>query len=856
MGPSISFSNASGRRAGAFARLGATVAVLLLALTLGVAAQAQTAAPASSQAAAAQHPDKLIVEADELVYDKDHDTVSAVGAVQLYYKHRVLQADRVIYNRATKRVYAEGRAKLTDEHGNVTYASRFDLTDDFAAGFAEGVKVLSTEKTRFTSPRIERSAGAVTVLNGGVYTACEPCKDHPERPPFWQIRAARIIENQQTHMVYYEDAWLEVGGVPIAYVPYFSAPDPTVTRESGLLAPAYIGGSYIGTGVALPYFYNLAPNYDLTLTPAYFSSQGPFGEAEWRHRLDNGEYNIRVTGIDQQDPSLFPAAPYGAGDRRWRGSLESKGDFYINDKWKYGWDITAVSDPFYLNDYKIKSEDPSRYFFQDIVSSVYLRGQADRGFFDLSGYHIESTIASTDQRTEPPAIPVLDYNRTFAIAPDMSDGIGGEVKVDLNATALSRQEALYQSTGAQTLDQAYNLYNVCATGGVTKPGPASAGGTYTPAQCLLRGIAGDYARVTEQVSWQRKFVDPIGETWTPFVFARLDGSTTDLNTSGTFTYAVPGASSSVYNGSQTNFFGGASSGTYASAMPGVGLEYRYPFVSSSLLGQQIIEPIAQLIVRPNEVVPKLQPNEDAQSLIFDETTLFAWDKYSGYDRVEGGTRLNYGMQYTANFANGGHANFVAGQSIQLAGQNSYTIGDAANTGLESGLDKTYSNYVAGETIAPFSSNFSLTSKQQFDSSTFALARLDVIASGSIGDWKGNLDFGRYAAQPLLGWLYEREGLLANASYKVASNWTVDGGVTFDMSRHYYDLPGQKTPLFYPVNYNVGLTYGDTCTTLKVSYSNSLSDPVLSTPPVRDQTVLLQLTLRTLGDVLRVSTNPQ
>ncbi|MGD1016930.1 MAG: LPS-assembly protein LptD, partial [Roseiarcus sp.] len=265
MGSSISFSNASVRRAGAFARLGASAAVLLLTLTLGVAAQAQTAAPASSQAAAAaQHPDKLIVEADELVYDKDHDTVSAVGAVQLYYKHRVLQADRVIYNRATKRVYAEGRAKLTDERGNVTYASRFDLTDDFGAGFAEGVKVLSTEKTLFTSPRIERSAGAVTVLNGGVYTACEPCKDHPERPPFWQIRAARIIENQQTHMVYYEDAWLEVGGVPVAYVPYFSAADPTVTRQTGLLTPELISGNYIGTGVALPYFYNLAPNYDLT----------------------------------------------------------------------------------------------------------------------------------------------------------------------------------------------------------------------------------------------------------------------------------------------------------------------------------------------------------------------------------------------------------------------------------------------------------------------------------------------------------------------------------------------------------------------------------------------------------------
>jgi LPS-assembly protein len=865
MGLSISFSNASGRRRDAFARLVASLAVLLT-LALGAAAQAQTGAPAPSQAAAAaQHPDKLILEADELVYDKDHDTVSAVGAVELYYKHRVLQADRVIYNRATKRVYAEGRAKLTDEHGNVTYASRFDLTDDFGAGFAEGVEMLSTAKTRFTAPRVERSAGAVTVFNGGVYTACEPCKDHPERPPFWQIRAARIIENQQTHIVYYEDAWLEVGGVPIAYVPYFSAADPTVTRASGVLAPTLYQGNRLGYGAGLPYFYNLAPNYDLTLTPTYLSAQGLFGDAIWRQRLDNGEYSIRITGIDQQNPSRFLPAPYGSGDQRARGSFESQGKFYINDKWTYGWDVTAVSDRYYLSDYKIKDADISRYYFQDIVSSVYLRGQADRGFFDLSGYHIEGTTASTDQRTEPPAIPVLDYNRTFAIAPDISGGIGGEVKVDLNATALSRQEALYQSVGPQALDAAYNLYNVCATGGVVAGGiRTNAPGnplvtslaTYTPGNCLLRGIAGEYARVTEQVSWQRKFVDPIGETWTPFVFARLDGETTNLSTSGTFTYSSPAGSSSVYNGSQANFFNGASSGTYANAMPGVGLEYRYPFVYSSLLGQQIIEPIAQVIVRPNEVMPKLQPNEDAQSLVFDETNLFAWDKYSGYDRVEGGTRLNYGMQYTANFANGGHANFVGGQSIQLAGQNSYTIGDAANTGLESGLDKTYSNFVAGETIAPFSSNFSLTSKQQFDSTTFALARLDVIANAEFGDFKTSADYGRYAAQPLLGWLYNREGLLTNASYKLASNWTVDGSVLFDMSRHYYDLPGQTTPVFYAPNYSFGLTYGDTCTTLKVRYSTSLSDPITpTTPPVRDQTVLLQITLRTLGDVLQISTNP-
>ena len=143
-------------------------------------------------------------------------------------------------------------------------------------------------------------------------------------------------------------------------------------------------------------------------------------------------------------------------------------------------------------------------------------------------------------------------------------------------------------------------------------------------------------------------------------------------------------------------------------MAGAGIEYRYPFVSTSSWGTQTITPIAQFIVRPSEIIPRIQPNEDAQSLVFDETNLFAWNKFSGYDRIEGGTRLNYGIQYTANFANGGHANFIAGQSIQVAGQNSYTLYDATNTGLQSGLDKKYSNFVVGETLQPTSEPRSLS----------------------------------------------------------------------------------------------------------------------------------------------------
>jgi len=850
---SVSSPRSGGRRGGALTRIA-------LALALVLAAGSALAQSAATQGAAARNPDKLVLEANELVYDRDHNTVSAVGGVEIYYKHQVLQADRVVYNRTTKRLSAEGRAKLTDEKGNVTYAKRFDLTDDFAAGFAEGVEAVATDRTRFTSPRVERSEGAVTVFQKGEYTACEPCKAHPERPPLWQVRAARIVENQQTHIVYYEDAWLEVAGVPVAYIPFFSAADPTVTRESGVLAPSFIHDSHLGTGLGVPYFFNLAPSYDLTLTPTYLSNQGPFFDAEWRQRLDGGKYAIRVTGIDQENPRAFSAYPYDSGNRRLRGSVQTQGEFFINEKWRWGWDITAMSDPFYLNDYKIKDRPTATYYLQDVVSSIYLRGQADRGFFDLSGYRFESTAAASEQRQQPLAAPVLDYNKTIAVSPEATAGIGGEIKIDLNATNIAREEAAYQATNAITLDQAYHLYNVCATGGQIVNGVLTNGpngstpyttprSAYTPGNCLLRGMAGDYARISEQVSWQRKFVDPLGETWTPFVFARLDGETAALNTAGEYGY---GGGSTIYNNAQVNYFSGNENGSYARAMPGVGLEYRYPLIAASKYGDQIFEPIAQLIVRPNEVIPALQPNEDAQSLVLDETNLFAWDKYSGYDRIEGGTRLNYGAQYTVNFANGGHANIIGGESIQLAGRNSYTIGGATNVGLDSGLDKKFSNYVIGETIAPFSSNFSLTSKQQFDNSDWALKRVDVIANANFGDVSTSIDYGRYAAQPDLGYIFPREGLLTSASLKLDKSWTVDGSVVLDMSRHYYDLPGQSTSRLYAPSYGIGLTYGDTCTTLKLRYTSTNSDPVeinnVVEPAVHDQTFLVQLTLRTLGEV--------
>ena len=205
--------------------------------------------------------------------------------------------------------------------------------------------------------------------------------------------------------------------------------------------------------------------------------------------------------------------------------------------------------------------------------------------------------------------------------------------------------------------------------------------------CLLRGIGGQQTRATADVSWQRKFVDPIGEVWTPFAFARVNGEWLDLNTSNDFTYVTnpnDDATYTFFNSNQTNFVG------QASGIARLCHAWRRPRISLSnsrqhQFGSLVAEPIGQIIVRPNQLLGSNSlVNMDAQSLVFDETNLFAWDKYSGYDQFETGTRANYGGQATFNLKNGGYVNFIAGQSYQVAGTNGFDQPSAVNNGLASG----------------------------------------------------------------------------------------------------------------------------------------------------------------------------
>ena len=90
--------------------------------------------------------------------------------------------------------------------------------------------------------------------------------------------------------------------------------------------------------------------------------------------------------------------------------------------------------------------------------------RSDQSYFDLSAYHFEGTTANDDNRTLPVAVaPVFDYNRVIDVPADRTNGLGGELTVDANVANIDQTNAAFQSTGLQTFDNAYHLYNVCET---------------------------------------------------------------------------------------------------------------------------------------------------------------------------------------------------------------------------------------------------------------------------------------------------------------------------------------------------------------------------------------------------------
>ncbi len=399
----------------------------------------------------------------------------------------------------------------------------------------------------------------------------------------------------------------------------------------------------------------------------------------------------------------------------------------------------------------------------DRVSQIYLEGLHDRNYFATRFYNTQSLLFSDEPFSDATVFPIIDYD--YIVNKPI---IGGELSFTSNAMVFHNQDGV------------------------------------------------DSNRLIVEANWRRQMIDGIGQVYTPFAQLRGD------------IYGVGGVNNGL-NGSE-DFVTDENGNNESAILRGnaiAGIEYRYPFIASTGSITHVVEPIGQIIARPSSVGDQQEiPNEDALSLVFDDTLLFDIDKFSGYDRIETGTRANVGMRYTAQLASGAYARAVFGESYQLAGQNEFDTEFYRSSGLATDA----SDYVGGVYIQAFS-NLGFSAQSRFDQATFDIKRTDLGTFARYGPASVKVNYANVTGEPGLAQGQGREEIVTAGVLSITQDWSLLGNFR-------YDLATDQT-----ITDGLGLRYQDDCFLLDVTYQRSFIQDQDIQP---DQRFLLNLTLKYLG----------
>ncbi|MBU2534411.1 MAG: LPS-assembly protein LptD, partial [Alphaproteobacteria bacterium] len=333
-------------------------------------------------------------------------------------------------------------------------------------------------------------------------------------------------------------------------------------------------------------------------------------------------------------------------------------------------------------------------------------------------------------------------------------------------------------------------------------------------------------RASANIQWRRRLTDSIGITYTPFASLRGDVAN--------YQDVVNPLTDELIK-DETDTRGTAAAGILLS----------YPWIKHTVEASHTIEPIGQIIARGSEVGRQnALPNEDARSLVFDDTNLFELDKHSGYDRLETGTRANVGLQYTFQLNSGGYARILAGQSFHLAGRNNFAdpIGNEPTTDIaagrinshtgDSGLDTARSDYVIGAYLAP-TSNIRFVGQGRFDESDLNLRRADFYTTATYGPFVGQASYAYTAADTSVDGSSSQQDIVGNLWLQLSERWALGGMMRFDIDEG-------------DVRQNaLSLRYADECYVFTLSYvDNDIVDRANGI--TKDQAVMVRFEFKHLG----------
>jgi LPS-assembly protein len=719
------------------------------------------------------------VQADQLVYDSKGHRVVARGNVEITYNNYRLTADEVIYDQNANTLTAVGNAVLKDPNGSVSRADRLSVTDDFRDGFVQTISVVTKDQSRITADSAQRQGGSVTEYRNGNFT---PCKTDGIMPPLWCIGAAKIIHDQGTATISYQDAHFDMFGMPILMLPYFEHADPSVKRRSGFLPPEFGYSSTLGASVEVPYYFALDPSYDFTFHPRYFSQQGMLWQGDWRQRLSNGEYIVQLAGIDQ---GLGAVGSRSVQDQDgFRGSIYTKGLFSLSSWWRIGWDATFESDSTFRAFYGLDS-----VLLVDRVNQAWIEGISDRNYFSARFYQLGGLLLNDTALAKAYAYPVIDYNYIFA-----DPVLGGELSWKSNAVA-------YSSTDPSLTRQQF------------------------------------VNRVSSELNWRRRLTDQIGISYTPFASLRGDAFS-DANyldpISGLPQTALSGGRAQATGGLTVSYPWVANTASATHTIEPIG-----QIVGHQSFGDQFDLPNIDARSLIFDDTNLFEPSKFSGWDRFETGTRANYGLQYTFQLNRGGyARVLAGQSTQVSGVNPYAQPEVQYQIDPTTGAIVFQNGQPQLTTIvpQSGLQTNLSDYVLGVYLAPVEW-FRVIAQSRFRESDFSLQREDLGAAFNYGPFTTQAIYTYSAATTATGTaagtFAEEQDILGIVGVKLTDRWSLTGTARYDLEN------------WHALTDSVELKYSDECFVAALTYLESyITDPNRDIRP--DRSVMLHFEWKYLG----------
>jgi len=402
-------------------------AALPIALVPAVAA----AQPAEPVEAPAPEIDELVeFSADQVTYDSEADLITASGEVRMERDGNYVAADRVVWNRRTGEVRAEGNVVVMNPQGDRLVGQSVLLTDSLREGTIDNLLVVLESGGRIAAARGTR-AGDLTILENAIYSPCPVTTETGcPRNPSWAITAARVTYDPLRDRVRFQGGRLQIFGVTLPLLPIFSlSTGGEAGGISGWLAPDISISRRKGLKLAFPYYKRFSPNRDLTVTPHLYTGLLPALEARYRELNRIGAYQVGGFVTYGSIERLTEFGEPEKGERKGvRAYFEGNGKAQLDPLWSVTGSVRVATDKTVTRRYDITEDDRLRSFVnaERITPDSYLT---------IAGWAFEGLRVDDVQRRIPIALPAIDAR--FLVDPPV---LGGSIRLQANSLAILRIE--------------------------------------------------------------------------------------------------------------------------------------------------------------------------------------------------------------------------------------------------------------------------------------------------------------------------------------------------------------------------------------------------------------------------------